>query len=163
MIKITANNINGDTDTTITGFDKVYNAVWNDYADCIKVPPNTDIEAGRCYYTDGINYWKTTQYCQKGTIGINSDIFGFVTGMDTTDNDIPHLNISVGGFVLAYVDKRYTTGTPLTSGPNGTLVKMKLLDRIIHPERIVGIFWKIVDSDTLNGIPVNGRYLIKIA
>ncbi len=38
---------------------KVWGCVWNDLADCIDVPENTDLEYGYCYCFDGENYYKS--------------------------------------------------------------------------------------------------------
>lgn len=163
-VKITKTAITGSSGATISGFDKIYNAVWNDYADSIEVPSTTIIEPGRCYYTDGRYYYKTRSYCQRGIIGIESDTFGFTTGTARSDNknNTLRLNISIGGFVLAYVDRVYPAGTPLTSGPNGTLVRMRLLDRILHPERLVARYWKSESLESWNGVAVNGRHWVMV-
>lgn len=141
---------------------KVHNAVWNDLVDCIPVPEMTNLEYGFCYCFDGKDYYRSTRYCEKGIIGIHSDTSGFMLGERPTKT----LNSSVAGYVLAYVDKEYPVGTPLTCTKQGFLTKMRMIDRIIHPERIVATFWKFEEEDKWgpkgSQVNVNGRMWVKI-
>ena len=142
---------------------KVFHAVWNDISDAIEVQDSLEIEAGRCYRFDGTEYSKTSEYCQKGIIGIHSDTAGDILGRKGKHKE---LDISVGGFVLAYVDRQYESGTPLTSGPNGTLTEMKREDVREYPERLVATYWK-PETETEWGsdmykVTVNGRHWVKI-
>ena len=145
----------------ITG-SAVYNAVWNDLADAIEVPENTELEYGYCYCFDGINYYKSTKYLDDCILGIHSDTYGFKMGIKETKT----LDVAVSGFVLAYVDREYKPGTPLTSGPSGILTEISLEDKIKYPEKIVGIFykaepkleWGVEDRK----VQVNGRCWIKV-
>ena len=76
------------------------------------------------------------------------------------------LDVAVAGFVLAYVDKVYKPGTPLTCNENGTLTEIKLEDKRDYPERIVGTFWKAETAEEWGSedrkVPVNGRCWIKV-
>lgn len=65
--------------------------------------------------------------------------------------------MAVGGFVLAYTDKDYESGTPLTCTKEGVLTRMSLAMRILHPERLVAVFHRKEKSDTWNGKAVLGR------
>lgn len=148
--------------------DSVYNAVWNDMVDCIEVPDSTVLRYGRCYVFDGEAYRPSSEYMEEGIIGIHSDTAGFYVGSKKGRC----LEVAVAGFALAYVDREYAPGTPLTCGPNGTLTEMKEEDIPMNPHRIVGTFWKrewsdwwgfkrpIVDSQVVS---VDGRMWIKIA
>lgn len=141
---------------------QVYNAVWNDLSDRIEI----DIapEAGYAYAFDGNHYYKTNRYCDKYYIGIHSDTAGFEMGAKA--NAKYELNTSVAGFVLAYVDKAYKVGTPLTCTKEGKLTKIGLLQRILHPERVVATFWKTEPNKTWGSdqkkVKVNGRMWVKI-
>lgn len=151
----------GSMDTTgIIRASAVYNAVWNDLVDCIEVPNDIKLEPGRCYIFDGKTYFPSTKYCQQGIIGIHSDTAGMVIG--DKGKGANQLKASVAGYVLAYVDKTYASGTPLTCTKEGFLTKMKKKDLIFHPERIVATYWKPENSDKWNGIEVNGRHWVKI-
>ena len=142
---------------------KVYHAVWNDISDAIEVQDTLKTDPGYCYFFDGKEYHRTGKYCQKGIIGIHSDTAGSVLGRKGKHKE---LDISVGGFVLAYVDKEYAPGTPLTSAPNGRLTKMSLISRILHPERLVATYWKKETNkewgDESHKVEVNGRHWVKV-
>lgn len=157
--------LKGVAGANIEGFGRVYNAVWNDYADFIKINNFTGVP-GRCYYVDSKGKIQQTQKrCQKGTLGIHSDTFGYCPGGLRPDLplDSQGLILGVAGLVLAYTKKVYKPGTPLCSGKGGQLVKMKLRDRLFHPERMVGIFLREETSRLVMGkIEVKGRHWIKI-
>lgn len=143
--------------------DRVFHAVWNDISDAIEVQDSLDVEPGYCYYFDGREYHKTDKYCQKGIVGIHSDTAGDILGRKGRCKE---LDISIGGFVLAHVDKIYKPGTPLTSTKKGFLTKACLLSRLLHPERIVAIFWKDEPQEewgpSSGRIKVNSRKWVKI-
>ena len=152
--------VNGKGELSAT---KVYNAVWNDLVDCIEVPADTKLEYGYAYGFDGKEYKKTVKKADKNYIGIHSDTYGMAMGQKEGKTV---LNAAVAGFVLAYVDKPYEVGTPLVATSNGKLTKANLLARILHPERIIGTFWKIEKDDYWgeeeDKVEVKGRSWIKI-
>lgn len=119
--------------------DSVYNAVWNDMVDCIEVPEDTKLEYGRCYIYDGETYKPSTKYLDDGIIGIHSDTAGFYVG---SKPELKCLEVAVAGFALAYVDKIYKSGTPLTCGPDGILTELKEEDLECNPHKLVATFWK---------------------
>ena len=142
---------------------KVYNAVWNDLADCIPVNDEAIIEPGYCYCFDGNKYYKSSKYLDEGIIGIQSDTYGMHMGHKP---GIKQMDVAVAGFVLAYVDKEYSVGTPLTCGENGVLTEIRKQDKIEYPERIVATYWKnetheYWGSET-NKVAVNGRKWVKV-
>ena len=142
---------------------KVYGCVWNDLADCIDVPESTDLEYGYCYCFDGENYYKSTGYLDDGIIGIHSDTAGFHMGKRENEKQ---MNVAVAGFVLAYVDKEYPVGTPLTCKENGILTKLKEEDISKNPHKIVGTFWKAESNEFWGAegkeVEVNGRMWVKV-
>ena len=163
MAQLGSTNIYGDLSVTGTiTASAVYGAVWNDLADCIEVSENTKLEYGRCYCFDGEKYNKSSKYLDDGIIGIHSDTYGFKMGI----KDHKTLDVAVSGFVLAYVDKEYESGTPLTCGPNGILTKMKRRHVKKYPEKIVGTFWKPETKEVLKftdrEVQVDGRFWIKV-
>jgi len=143
---------------TLTG-DKVYGAYWNDIADAIEVPKEIVLIPGCCYVKgeDGIRL--SRRYCEKGIVGIHSDTFGFLLGRK---NGRKEMNVAVGGFVLAFTDRVYHPGTPMTCSKDGRLTRMGFLMRILHPERIVGVFYKEEVLSSWFGIAVAGRHWIKV-
>ena len=142
---------------------KVYNAVWNDLADCIPVNEEAIIEPGYCYCFDGKKYYKSTKYLEKGIIGIESDTYGMHMG---SKPGTKQMDVAVSGFVLAYVDKEYESGTPLTCTENGYLTEILKQDKIEYPERIVGTYWKPETEEYWgsrnNKVKVKGRHWIRI-
>ena len=156
----------GTTDpTTSTGrinFDgkfyatKVYNAVWNDYADHW---PKKDESL---YYAPGLSYadYGEGLECPKrradsAIIGIYSDTFGMAVGKE--DKSIP---ISVTGFVLAYVDKEYKSGTLLTNLSGGILTKANFVDTLLR--RTFAKYIKKENNTLYNGLIVNDRHWVKV-
>jgi hypothetical protein len=139
---------------------KVWGSVWNDYADFFEVEHDLTVEPGKVYVRHGNTVSLSKKRCEKGSIGIASDTFGFSVGQKNKKNrEIP---IAVAGIVLAVVDKLYDTGTALTSAPHGKLTAMNLLEKMFFPERIVGTFYKPESQSTWNGVAVNGRHWVKI-
>ena len=141
----------------------VYNAVWNDLADCIPVDDECKVEPGYCYCFDGERYYKSTKYLDEGIIGIDSDTYGMNMGRKPGLNQ---MDVAVAGFVLAYVDKEYKPGTPLTCTENGYLTEIKGEDKIEYPERIVATYWKNEPADEWGSdsrrVKVNGRKWVKV-
>ncbi len=141
----------------------VYNAVWNDLADCIPVDDKCKVEPGYCYCFDGEKYYKSTKYLDEGIIGIDSDTYGMNMGRKPGLNQ---MDVAVAGFVLAYVDKEYRPGTPLTCTENGYLTEIKREDKIEYPERIVATYWKSEPADEWGSdsrkVKVNGRKWVKV-
>ena len=79
--------------------------------------------------------------------------------------------MAVAGFALAYVDKPYKPGTPLTCTENGYLTEIKEEDIENNPHKIIGTFWKEewkewwgfkVPQCNEHIVEVNGRMWIKI-
>lgn len=118
---------------------EVYNTVWNDLADAIEVPDDTDLEYGYCYCFDGEKYYKSQKYLDDSIIGIHSDTAGFVMGLK---DNVKEMRVAVSGFVLAHVDREYEPGTPLTCTCCGYLTAIHPKDKVENPEKIVATFWK---------------------
>ena len=141
----------------------VYNAVWNDLADCIPVDDECKVEPGYCYCFDGEKYYKSSKYLDEGIIGIDSDTYGMNMGHKPGLNQ---MDVAVAGFVLAYVDKEYKPGTPLTCTENGYLTEIKKEDKIDYPERIVATYWKNEPANEWGSdsrkVRVNGRKWVKV-
>lgn len=141
----------------------VYNAVWNDLADCIPVDDECKVEPGYCYCFDGEKYYKATKYLDEGIVGIDSDTYGMNMGHKPGLNQ---MDVAVAGFVLAYVDREYKPGTPLTCTENGYLTEIKKEDKIEYPERIVATYWKSEPADEWGSdsrkVKVNGRKWVKV-
>ena len=143
--------------------DRITGAVFNDLVDAIPVGEGDILEAGYCYGFDGEHYTKTSEYMQKSYIGIHSDTYGFKMGHEKGKEK---LNVAISGFVLAYVDKEYEVGTPLTCTVDGCLTEIKLEDKIKYPERVIATYWKSESNEEWgpegDKIKVNGRKWVKV-
>lgn len=143
--------------------NKVYNAVWNDLADCIPVDEDCELAPGYCYCFNGEKYYKSSKYLDDGIIGIHSDTYGIHMGYK---DNYKQMDVAVAGFVLAYVDQEYPVGTPLTCTENGYLTKIERSDKIEYPEKIVATYWKSEPSKYWGGekdkIKVNGRKWVRV-
>lgn len=141
---------------------KVWNAVWNDVADFQLL--NDELVFGKCYYDTKDGARICNQRCQMSVIGIASDTFGYGVGAGANpEREVP---IGVAGWVLAYVDKEYECGTPLTNDEHGNLTAMTRAEKLEYPERIVALY-KRKEMDLKWGpegqqIDVNGRHWVKI-
>jgi len=138
---------------------KIWNSVFNDIADFQEL--NDNLIYGKCYY-DTINGAKICNVrCQESVIGIASDTFGYALGSGKGG-----ISIAIAGWVLAFVDKEYIIGVPLTNDENGNLTKMTLEEKQIYPERMVAIYKKKQDSKwwgpEKKEIEVNGRHWVKV-
>lgn len=143
--------------------NSVWGAVWNDLADCIIVPDDTELEPGYAYCFNGQKYYKSTKYMDDGFIGIHSDTAGFSMGKQSGKKQ---LQVGVAGFILVYVDKEYPVGTPLTLGDNGKLTKLKDEDILMNPHKIIATFWKKEPNRKWGPVgeevEVNGRMWVKV-
>ena len=152
----------GTINGTLTA-SAVKGAVFNDLADAIPVGEGDVLEAGYCYGFDGEHYTKTSDYMQKSYIGIHSDTFGFLMGHEEGKEK---LNVAVAGFVLAYVDREYEVGTPLTCTADGYLTEINLEDKIKYPERVIAIYWKSEPNEEWgpegDKVKVKGRRWVKV-
>ena len=135
----------------------VHNAVWNDLADCIEVPEDTDLEFGYCYSWNGNKVEKTSRK-SKNCIGIHSNTAGLFMG----EKPVRTIQAAVAGFALAYTDKIYPEGTPLTWSDDGKLTKCAVLKRVLHPERVIATFYKEEKQESWHGVRVNNRHWVKI-
>ena len=145
---------------------KVYNAVWNDYAEYRKADT---LEPGYCV-TETISgtMTKSTARLQPGC-KIISDTFGTCMGR-TSEAQTP---IAVAGRVLVYPYRNryeYELGAAVCSAPDGKVDIMTREEVMMYPERIVGTVSEIPNYEEWNGgalespekIKVNGRIWIYI-
>lgn len=155
----------GGSDLGISGGSfiatKVWNSVWNDVADFQLL--NDELIAGKCYVDTKDGAMIATKGCQLSVIGVASDTFGFGVGSGANKFEVP---IAVAGWVLAYVDKEYECGTPLTNDANGDLREITIEEKRDFPERIVGIYKKLETQEEFGTedkkIKVNGRHWVKV-
>jgi hypothetical protein len=141
--------------------DKVYGAVWNDYAEYRQTKEY--IQPGYCVIETGKgDLIKSSERLQPGA-NIVSDTFGFAIG-ETEQTKTP---LAVSGRVLAYPYENrnlYQAGDPVCSGPNGTISKMTREEVREYPERIIGTVSEIPDYEVwgTGNVKVNNRIWIKV-
>ena len=139
---------------------KVYNAVWNDYAEFRKAET---LEPGRVVIEDASGEMKLSSERLQPGASIISDTFGSAMG-ETEKCKTP---IAVAGRVLTYYHgdiNMYTVGAAVGTGPNGTVSLMTREEIMTYPDRIVGIVSEIPSYEEWGPehIKVNGRIWIKI-
>ena len=141
--------------------DKVYGAVWNDYAEYRQTKKY--IQPGYCVIETGKgDLIKSSQRLQPGA-NIVSDTFGFAIG-ETEQTKTP---LAVSGRVLAYPyeDRNsYQAGDPVCSGPNGTISRMTREEVREYPDRIIGTVSEIPSYEVwgTGNVKVNNRIWIKV-
>ncbi|MBU0964687.1 hypothetical protein KKC06_06635 [Patescibacteria group bacterium] len=151
------------TNTTRLNYDgyfyatRVYNAVYNDVADFQDL--NDEMVFGKCYFDTNLGAEICNQRCQMGIMGIATDTFGLSCGTDSRKKQVP---ISISGWVLAYVDKIYPIGTPLTNDENGNLTIITLEEKGYYPERLIATYKKPEKEIMWNGVVVNNRHWVKV-
>ena len=96
---------------------------------------------------------------EQGVIGIHSDTAGMVMGSKPNTKE---LHCGVAGFCLAYVDKEYPVGTPLTCTDGGILTELKIEDMKRHPESLVATFYKKETKSKWYGVFVDDRMWVKV-
>lgn len=146
----------------------VYNAVWNDYAECREA--NTT-EPGRCLRETGVGIMVKTHKRMMRGCKIVSDTFGTCMG-ETEKAKTP---IGVAGRVLAHISPlrpkwRFRIGDPVCSGPNGTIDIMHWWEVVLHPDCIVGYVseipqyekWIAGTKEDPKEIEVDGRIWIYV-
>ena len=140
---------------------KLYGAVWNDYAE-FRTQKEV-IEPGYCVASaDNGQVYKTTKKFQACD-GIVSDTFGFAIG-ETDECKTP---LAVAGRVLVYFHgsrEDYQSGDTVCAGPEGKVIKMTREEIKEYPDRIIGIVSEIPEYETWGSgnVEVNGRIWIKV-
>lgn len=139
--------------------DKVYGAVWNDYAEYREAFGRFEGGMCMCEGQNGVLFMshKRRQKCPH----IVSDTYGIVIG----ETDTARCPIALTGRVLAKTDgKRYRVGDVLCAGPHGRATKMRWWERVLFPDRIVGVVSGIPKDDTWGDgkVKVNGRIWVNV-
>jgi len=137
---------------------RFYGAVWNDIVDMIEVEDDLPIVMGKAYARTEHGHC-IAKGSKQGLLGIASDTFGHALGIR---DDVKQLPLAIGGFVLAFTDKIYPSGTPLTANRNGDLTKASMFIKMFYPERILATFYKREDSDNYENLDVDGRHWVKV-
>ncbi len=132
---------------------KIYNAVYNDYADYWKAEHGVRILPGYCYSIHKKGLIITKKRADKACMGICTDTYGMAVGQQY--HGVP---ISIGGFLLAHCDKKYKPGTLLLSNEKGKLTKARFYEK---RRAIAKYMFKETKTKT-RGIWVNDRHWVKV-
>ena len=140
--------------------NKLYGAVWNDYAE---YRPASITTPGYVVREDKSGIMQLADDRLLPACEIISDTFGFAIG-ETDECKTP---IAATGRVLAYPyeDRNsYELGDPVCSGPGGTVSKMSREEVRLYPERMLGYVSEIPSYKTWGSgnVEVNGRIWIRV-
>ena len=141
--------------------NKVYGAVWNDFAE-YRTYKYSKPNPGQVVVECGDDTVKLCDHrLSKGAM-ITSDTAGIVIGQKT--KGIP---VAVAGRVLAYTDKprdNFKVGDTVCSGKDGTISKMHWWEKLLFPDRILGVVSCIPNYVVwgTGDIEVNNRIWVKI-
>lgn len=125
--------------------NSVSGAVWNDYAEYREI--EEEVAPGYCVCELGNGKVKKTSRRLQKLPMIVSDTFGFSIGK-INETDVP---IAVCGRVLAYTDKpisKFRIGDWVCTGKNGKVSKMNFIERLLFPDRKVGIVSSFPSQET---------------
>ena len=143
--------------------NKVYGAVWNDYAEYRQT--KEEIKPGKVVIETGNGNLKLSDRRLQPGANVVTDTFGFAIGKTETHKT----PIAVSGRVLAYPyesieEFKNNIGSPVCSGPNGTVSIMSTKEERLYPSRIIGTISEIPEYETwgTENIKVNGRIWIRI-
>lgn len=141
--------------------NKVYGAVWNDYAEFRMTVPN--IKPGQVVVENGNGSLSISTKRLQAGCEVVSDTYGFAIG-ETEKAKTP---IAVSGRVLVYTYEDRNTfiaGEPVCSGPNGTVSRMTREEAKEYPERIIGTVSEIPEYEVwgTEEVVVDGRIWIRI-
>ena len=157
---ITYSNSNVYTQSGYLYAKRVYNAVFNDYAECRKT---IDLEAGRVIQDNDDGSLSCTSQRLIPGCHIISDTYGNLMG-ETDDCKTP---IAVAGRVLVYPyqnRENYHAGMSVCAAPNGTVDIMTREEIINYPDCIIGTVSEIPNYETwgTDNVNVNGRIWIYV-
>lgn len=151
-----------NTRTGVLRGNKLWGAVWNDYAEFRK---GDTIESGKCVIEVGDDTLITSTERMMPGANITSDTFGFAIG-ETEQAKTP---IAVSGRVLAYPyesreEFKKNIGRPVCSGPNGTVSIMTDEEYRNKGYCAIGTISAVPDYEEwgTGKIKVNGRVWIKV-
>lgn len=151
-----------NTRTGVLRGNKLWGAVWNDYAEFRE---GDTIEPGKCVIEVGNDTLITSTERMMPGANITSDTFGFAIG-ETEQAKTP---IAVSGRVLAYPYESHeefkkNIGRPVCSGPNGTVSIMTDEEYRNKGYCAIGTISAVPDYEEwgTGKVKVNGRVWIKV-
>jgi len=136
---------------------KVYNAVWNDYAEAFEFSRDELIvKPGYVYKQTENGLKRVSKRAEKGTIGVYSDTAGMILGSkDCITEDNPNgmkIPIGLAGKVKVYIAKKVKIGDMLVGTRSGFATKATLFDKIFRQDRIIGKVLEASKDDSIKRI-----------
>lgn len=139
---------------------KVYNSVWNDYAEYFekKDIEDQDFEPGDVIVSDGDKYLKSTKAYQETVIGVFSDSFGHIVGGtgDQEKDDKECIPVGLAGRVYVKVTGKVKNGQLLTSSD---IPGVAMYAETYKPGTIIG---KAVEDKNTDGIGKVKMFIMNI-
>jgi hypothetical protein len=123
---------------------KIYNSVWNDYAEAFEFDKENagELKAGLVYKMTESGIIPTEGRADKATVGVYSDTYGQLMGSaGIYDEDHPDGNklpIGLMGKVKVWVKEKLEIGDPLVSDVEGFATKATKEERVNCPDLIIG-------------------------
>jgi hypothetical protein len=121
---------------------KVYNAVWNDYAEAFTFDPKEKhLVAGYVYAQGPDGAVRARRRADKATLGVFSDTYAMLLGSRgciSEDKNGTKIPIALAGKVQIYVRGKLGIGDLLVTDKNGFGVKANFFERIFKSDRILG-------------------------
>lgn len=144
---------------------QVYGAVYNDYAEYRQ--SKVDISPGCVVIEDGNGLIIQSSYRLQKCPMVVSDTYGFAIGEQKIEGEFS-VPITVSGRVLVYTDKpreQFKAGDVVCTGKNGTVSKMKFWEKVLFPDRILGVVSEVPTYETWgsNNVAIDKRIWIKVS
>lgn len=121
---------------------RVYNAVWNDLAECWDKDNNHRFYPGLVVVQTESGIRPAKKRAEKGSIGIISASYGYLLGAEGFDsNDFDNsksLPIAISGRVETIYSKKLTIGDEVVASKTGGVVKANLFERVFKRGCILG-------------------------
>lgn len=129
---------------------RVYNAVYNDLAECWERGDDPRIDYGDVVVQTENGIVRAYSRAQKGTVGVISNTYGFILGSEGFDDkDIKSsskLPIAISGRVLVKIKGKAEIGDELVSSEEGYAVRANLFEQIFKRSRIIGQVDSVVNA-----------------
>jgi predicted small secreted protein len=129
------------------GAYKVFNAVWNDYAEGFEYSKKEkNLIPGMVYKQTKEGLMLTTKRAEKGTVGVYSDTAGMVMGSagciipesEEDQKDKTKIPVGLAGKVRVFIKEKIEIGDAFVSGKGGFATRASIFDKVFRSDRIIG-------------------------
>ena len=130
---------------------RVYNAIFNDVAECWAKDTHFNFEYGMVVVQTLSGVRPSKSRAEKGTIGIISNTFGYLLGQAGFKDNLKmsmKVPVAIAGRVKVKVfGNSLNVGDEIVSYKNGMAIKANLFEKIFKRERILGIIDAKITDD----------------